>query len=255
MRGWGMTTKASLQRILYVPDTHRPYHDKRAWSLFLQVGKALKPDIIVSMGDLGDFYSVSRHSKSPDKDRKLKWEVSDVNKALDELDALGASRKVFIEGNHCDRLRRYLEERAPELFDVVNIPGLLHLAERRWEFVPYKKHIQIGKVFHTHDVGACGRYACHKALDYYKKGVVTGHVHRIGYVVEGNLAGDQQLSANFGWLGDNKQIDYASQGKVDRDSALGFGLGYLDEESKFLYLVPVPLVKYTCVVEGRLFKG
>lgn len=245
----------TLKRILYVPDTHVPYHNKRAWRLFLQAAKTFKPDIIIAMGDLGDFYSVSAHSKSPNRDRRLKWELAGVNTALDELDALGAKLKVFLGGNHEDRCRRYLEEKAPELFDVVDIPSLLNLDSRKWRYVPYKEHFKLGKVYHTHDVGACGRYACHRALDYYKKGIVTGHVHRIGYVVEGNMAGDQQVSANFGWLGDNKQIDYAPRGKVDRDSALGFGVGYYNEETGFVYLVPVPIVRYTCVLEGKLFRG
>lgn len=242
----------SLTRILYVPDTHRPYHDKQAWQVFLKAARIFKPQMIICMGDFADFYSVSRHAKHPHRDRKLKWELADVRRGLDELDALGAKTKVFLSGNHCHRLARFLEDKAPELFDVIDIPSLFELPQRGWTYVPYGKHFKLGKVFHTHDVGATGRYACHKALDYYKKGVVTGHVHRIGYVVEGNLAGDTQVSANFGWLGDRKAIDYAQEGKVERDSALGFGLGYHNPKTGFVYLVPVPIIKNTCVIEGQL---
>jgi predicted phosphodiesterase len=245
---------SNLQKILIVPDTHRPYHDKRAWKVFMTAAKAFKPDILVCIGDFGDFYSVSRHAKSPDRDRRLKWEVRSVNDGLDELDALGAKRKVFCAGNHCSRMERYIAEKAPELFGMIDIPSLLNLPARKWEYIPYKSHIKIGKIHYTHDVGACGRYAVHKALDYYRKGVVTGHVHRIGLVVEGNLAGDTQISANFGWLGDHRQIDYAQQGKVERDSALGFGIGYM-ESSGVTYLVPVPIVRYKCCVEGKIYAG
>lgn len=244
----------ALERILYIPDLHAPYHDKQAWRLVLKVARTFEPHTIITMGDFGDFYSVSRHAKSPHRDRKLRWELDSVNACLDQLDALGASRKIFIGGNHESRLTRYLQEKAPELFDVVTIPELLHLPTRHWEYVPYGKHIRLGKVFHTHDVGAAGRYACHRALDYYKHGVVTGHVHRMGYVVEGNLGGDTQISANFGWLGDRRQIDYAQEGKVERDSALGFGIGYHDPATHFVYLTPIPIVKNSCVVEGKLYR-
>lgn len=40
--------------------------------------------------------------------------------------------------------------------------------------------------------------------------------------------------------------------KANRDWALGFGMGYL-RENGFVYLQPVPIVEYSCVVEGRLF--
>lgn len=244
----------SLRRLLICPDTHVPYQDKRAWKLFLKAGAAFKPDVLLHIGDLADCYSVSAHSKSPNRDRRLKWEMEEVNKALDQLDALGADTKHFIAGNHESRLERFIEEKAPELFGLVNIPALFKLAERRWTYTPYKKHLRLGKLYFTHDVGACGRYAVHRALDFYRHGVVTGHIHRIGYVVEGNLAGEQQVSANFGWLGDNKAIDYAQQGKVERDSALGFGIGYHDTSTDYVYLCPVPIVHSSCVVEGKLFR-
>lgn len=245
----------SLERHLYIPDTHRPYHDKRAWALMLSVAKVFKPHTIISIGDFGDFYSVSGHSKDPQRDRRLRWEVQSVRAGLDDLDGLGARRKIFIEGNHEDRLRRYLQDKAPELFDVVNVPELLRLKERGWEFVPYKDHIRVGKVYFTHDVGSTGRYAAFRALDMYRHGVVTGHTHKMSYVVEGNLAGEQQLSVILGWLGDSKQIDYLQRGKAIRDCALGFGIGHLDTVSGLLYIQPIPLVKYTCLVDGKLYRG
>lgn len=244
-----------LNRVLIVPDTHRPYHDVRAWRLFLKVAKTFRPHTIVSMGDLADFYTVSAHSKDPRRAGRLAWELRDVHKALDELDALGARQKVFIEGNHCDRLRRYLQDKAPELFNTVSIPTLLRLKERGWAYVPYKQDYKLGKLHFTHDVDNAGRYAAHKALDTYQHSIVTGHTHRLGYIVEGNAVGEHKLSAMFGWLGDVEQIDYMHRVKARKDWALGFGLGYHDPASGIVYLTPVPIIKYTCVIGGKLYRG
>lgn len=244
-----------LRRLLIVPDVHVPYQDTRAWALFLKVGKAFRPDILVVMGDLADFYAVSSHSKDPRRSRDLTWEVGKVNDALDALDTLGARRKIFIEGNHCDRLRRYLEAKAPELFGTVSIPALFRLKERGWAYVPYKHDVQLGKLHLTHDVGNAGRYAAFRALDTYQHSNVTGHSHRFSYVVEGNAVGEYKVSAQFGWLGDVNQIDYMHRARSRKDWALGFGLGYLDPGSGIAYLTPVPIVRYTCVVNGRLFRG
>lgn len=244
-----------LKRLLLVPDSHIPYHDRRAWKLMLKVGKAFKPDIIVTIGDLADFYSVSSHSKDPNRIDSLAEEVEAVNDALDELDSLGATDKRFVAGNHCDRLTRYLQDKAPELFGVVGIPSLFRLNERGWSYTPYKSHTKLGKIHFTHDVQSAGRNSTFKALDTYQHSVVTGHAHRLQYVVEGNAVGEQKVSAQFGWLGDASKVDYMHRAKVNKDWALGFGLGYADSASGIVYMTPVPIVKHTCVVEGKLFKA
>lgn len=241
--------------MLVVPDSHRPYHDERAWQLMIQVGKFIKPHHIAVIGDLADFYSVSSHSKDPSRIRHLKTELRSVNKGLDELDALGAKNKEFIEGNHCDRLSRYLSEKAPELFGLVDTPQLLRLNERGWNYTPYKSHTKIGKLHLTHDVGNAGRYATFKALDAFQHSVVTGHCHRMQYIVEGNAVGNAMVSAQFGWLGDTNKIDYMHALKVKRDWALGFGVGYIHPKTEIAYLVPVPIVNYTVVVNGVYFSG
>ncbi|HYE78164.1 MAG TPA: hypothetical protein VEI97_09265 [bacterium] len=247
--------------MLIVPDAHRPYHDERAWALVLKAAKAFRPQILVVIGDFADFYAVSAHSKDPRRVRDLEWEVGEVKKGLDDLDALGAQRKVYVEGNHEDRLRRYLQDRAPELFGTVSVPKVLGLKERGWEFIPYRRDGKVGKVHITHDVGNAGRYASYKALDVFQHSVVTGHSHRLSYVVEGNAVGEQLLSAQFGWLGDVNRVDYDHRVKALRNWALGFGIGYLDPATGLAYLTPIPIVRaprsgeYTCVVEGKLYKG
>lgn len=254
-----MASDSKLQPVLIVSDTHRPYHDERAWQLMLRVGKKLKPYHIVSIGDLADFYSVSSHSKNPDRALKLDAELADVNKGLDELDALGAKSKKFIAGNHCDRLTRYLQDKAPELFNVVGIPELFKLEERGWQYTPYKDDTKVGRVNFTHDVAAAGRNAVFKALDTYQHSVVTGHTHRMQYVVEGNATGEYKLSAMFGWLGDRTKIDYMHRALVYKNWALGFGVGYVHADTGIAYLTPVPIIEvagtYTCVVNGTLYEG
>lgn len=249
---------AKLQPILFVPDTHRPFHDKKAWGLMLKAAKALKPEIIVCIGDLADFYSVSSHSKSPDRSASLEVEVADVNRGLDELDALGAKRKLFLAGNHEDRLSRYLADKAPELFGLVGIPELLRLKERGWAYTPYKSYTKLGKLHLTHDVGVGGRNAAFKALDVFQHSVASGHVHRLQYFVEGTATGEHKLSCMFGWLGSAKDVDYMQRINVQKNWALGFGVGHLAANG-VVYVVPVPIIpigrKYTCVVNGQLFEG
>jgi predicted phosphodiesterase len=248
-----------LESILFLPDLHCPYHDVRAFDMFLRAGKALKPKHLVVIGDLADFYSVSSHLKDPTRTANLEWEIQEVNGALDQLDALKAKHKYYVSGNHEDRLTRYLQEKAPHLFGVVSIPDLLNLKARGWEYTPYKSQTQIGKLRLTHDVGVAGRYATHKALDTYQHSVVTGHTHRMGYIVEGNAEGEHKLSAAFGWLGDASAVDYMARCNVNKNWTLGFGHGYLNPKTGVVYVTPVPIINvdgtYSCVVNGTAYEG
>mgnify|MGYP003335278505 CR=1 FL=1 len=244
-----------LEPILIVSDAHIPYHDRRAFDLMLRVGRTLKPTHLIIIGDFLDFYAVSAHSKDPNRARQLEVEIGAGADALDQLDQLGAQRKVYISGNHEARLERYLADKAPELFNLVDVPSLLDLKRRGWVHVPYRKDRQLGKLHLTHDVGSAGRNAVFRCLDTYQHSVVTGHTHRLAYIVEGNALGEFKLSAQFGWLGDAKHVDYMQSAKVLKDWALGFGVGYLNPKTGYVYLTPVPIVKYTCVVNGRMYEA
>jgi predicted phosphodiesterase len=246
---------SKLESVLIIPDTHIPYEDARAWDLMMKVAKTFKPEQIVIQGDFPDFYAVSSHSKDPDRKSNLEWEVAAVKKRLDEVDALGAKTKHWIAGNHDDRLRRYLSDKAPELFGLVGIPQLFDLTKRGWTYTPYKEHRKIGRLYATHDVGTAGRFATYKALDTYQHSVITAHTHRMSYLVEGNSVGEYKLSASFGWLGDVNQVDYMTKAVARKNWTLGFGVGYLHKETGVAYLTPVPIVKYTVVVNGVFFQG
>jgi hypothetical protein len=220
----------------------------------MQVGRVLRPKHLVIIGDFADFYSVSDHDKDPERANRMDAELADVDQGLDELDSLGATDKLYIEGNHEDRLRRYLQKN-PALARLVSTEKLLRLKERGWEFVPYKRHAQRGAMHYTHDVGACGRNAVFRTLDTYQHSIVSGHAHRLAYVVEGNAVGDVKLSAMFGCGLDIESVDYTNLAKARKDWCQGFGIGHYDPSSGFSYLVPVPVVKGTVCVNGRLFRA
>lgn len=245
---------ARLRRVLILPDAHIPYHSTVWLDLVLQVGKSFKPDIIAIMGDWGEFYGVSSHAKDAKKANRMDEEIEACNAALDLIDALGATDKLYIEGNHEDRLRRYLMDN-PALHNVVSTEKLLRLKERGWKFTSYKDHAKRGAAYFTHDVGSAGRNAIYKALGLYQKTIITAHTHRMQMVVEGSVTGEPTLAASFGWGGDVEQIDYMNRATARRDWALGMGVGYLDPSSGIVYLTPIPVVRKTVCVEGRVFRA
>lgn len=220
----------------------------------LKFARWWKPDEIVVLGDFADFYSVSSHSKSPDRTRKLEEEAAAVNRRLSQLDELGAASKFYVAGNHEDRLDRYLADKAPELHGLVNFEQLFKLTERGWHVTPYKRSLKRGKLTITHDAGNAGAVAHTKALDAFQGNVVIGHTHRMAVSYVGNARGKTHVGAMFGWLGDVEAVDYLHQIQAQRAWHLGFGIGY-QEPNGVIHLQPVPMIEYRCVVEGKLFKG
>lgn len=242
-----------MKKILFVPDTHVPYEDKSAWALLLKAGREFKPDIVVILGDFADFYAVSDHDKNPNRTRLLDVEIAEVNMRLTDLDRLNASQRFYVKGNHEDRLERYLMRRAPELFNMVRIRELFKLDERGWRCVEYKDHLTLGKLNITHDTGSAGKDAHMKSLNDFQDNVIIGHTHRIGYTIVGNAKGKPHVGAMLGWLGDFKQVDYMHRIKAARDWAHGFGIGHM-EPSGVVHVQPVPIIKNSVVLNGKLIR-
>lgn len=247
---------STLERLLIVPDTHVPYHDRRAVDLVLAAGEKFKPDRVIHMGDLGDFYEISDYVKDPTRAFAFDEEVEQCRLVRSAFDALGAKRKDFIEGNHENRLPRYLKKQAPELFGAVTVDGLLKLTENDWSITPYEDSLKVGSVYFTHaGSGTSGRYSTARAVDEFQESVVIGHHHSQAWLVEGDALGNHHVGAQFGWLGDERFVDYTKRVKVRRKWSLGFGLGYHNKRTGTIYLVPCPIVKYRCLVEGEELRG
>jgi hypothetical protein len=245
----------SLKKLAFIPDVHCPYHDVTAVDLVIKVLTSYQPDTIVIGGDFADFYAVSSHSKDPERIAATSF-TSEVRQSRELLGRFAklAKTRIFIEGNHEDRYRRYLADVAPELSGIATVPELLHIEKLGFSFVPYKSHVKIGKLSLTHDCGNAGRTAHLNAMDTFQGSIIINHTHRMSYTVEGDANGQAHVGAMFGWLGDITKVDYMHRIKANRNWALGFGIGYHDLKTDYVYVQPIPLVNYTCVVEGKLYK-
>ena len=241
---------SDLEKILVIPDTHVPFEDGAAFAVLMAAARVVRPHTVVFLGDFADFMSVSFHPRELGRrGYTLKEEADAVNARLDEIQTLGAQRVVFIKGNHEYRLERYLTEKAPELFGLVDTKALFRFADRGWECVEYRQHLKIGKMHFTHDVGHAGIYAHRQSRMAYEGNVVIGHVHRLAYEVAGTSKGPAHVGIALGWLGDKGAIDYMHAAKASQWT-LGFGVAYHERDTGNVHVTPVPIVDYRCVVEG-----
>jgi hypothetical protein len=153
----------------------------------------LRPDRVVFIGDLLTLDSLSAW----DKDKRKKMEGRRYQKDIDAgkrflanvYSSGGHKCKEYIltEGNHEDRLWRYLD--GQPLFDgAVDYREDLGITDLGWKYVPYKEHYVYKGVYFTHvPINEAGRpvggdSACKRALGIYQHSVVFGHTHKLASV-------------------------------------------------------------------------
>lgn len=243
----------SHKKVLFVPDCHHPYVDFRAWNLMLRAAQDIGFHSIIVLGDFVDFDSVSSHGRSVIRDvPTLAEEFYAGNKALDSLDDLGASFKSYIFGNHENRFDRYICDKAA-LRGLTSVESELGLEERGWHKVEYRRELQYGKLYITHDCDNAGENAHSLALRKAGASIIIGHTHRVGYCVRGNLRGKPQVGAMFGWLGDSTKVEYKSNASARHEWALGFGVGVVDNDGT-CFVTPCPIVDYRVSVFGKIYR-
>ena len=242
-----------LKRVLFIPDAHTPYHDRRALEglLLLRVLPAFKWDTICVLGDWWDNYSISSFVKTPTREHSWRKEMTCGERLLEQISETPARRFIFLKGNHEQRPERIIADKLPPLYD--EFMSKTHYPPG-WEVIEYMKSTTIGKVHVTHDVGFAGLNSTQQTLIACGDNIVHGHSHIMSYLVRGNAMGDIHVGACFGWLGDYKKVDYRHRMRVQREWVLGFGVGYL-RPNGIIHLQPIPIVKYSAVVEGRLFQA
>jgi predicted phosphodiesterase len=245
-----------LTKILFLPDTHTPYHDARAVEglIIERVMPGWKPDVLVILGDWFDNYAVSRFTKNPKRLRGLQAELEVGVRLLRRFEAFPFKRRIFLEGNHEARLLKATADKMPEVYEFMERAWATLFTAGKWEYVPYMEDIHLGKLYATHDVGRAGEQSTRLSLVDYQDNVVIGHNHLMDFVVRSNAKGIPHVGASFGWLGDVLKIDYRHRMKSRRDYVLGFGVGYL-RPNGLIHIVPVPIVQYSALVEGVLYVG
>ncbi len=168
-------------RVFVCGDVHVPYHDAAAVKACVRAAGEFKPDVFVMNGDLLDFEALSRFLSNPRT-------VSDPQKELDVGAAMlrrfeaavgSKCRRVFLLGNHEERLEKYLTKNAPQLLSLrsLNLSDLLGLAG--WTVVQYPQFHKIGGLIVQHGVSYGSTTIDRNIAKFGGFDCVQGHSHRI----------------------------------------------------------------------------
>jgi predicted MPP superfamily phosphohydrolase len=187
------STTPKTERVVFLSDIHVPYHDPVAITLVYKFLSWFKPTGIYVIGDLLDFYSLSRFDKDPTRLLTLQQELDEGVEFLAKLRSICPEAYIYFrEGNHEYRLTRYLCAH-PELYTLraLQLPAMLKFKDLEIEYCDYNgalDHygflVEHGDIVRRHS-----GYTAKGMLD--KRGIsgITGHTHRMGSHFQTNTAG------------------------------------------------------------------
>lgn len=192
-------------------DPHIPYHHAPSLKLALMYGYEHGVDSIIINGDGIDFYGISRFSKRPTMP-SLKTELDTAKLILERIrEKFNTEKIVWKDGNHDERLEKYIADKAPALYDLTERPSirtLLGLDKLNIDYVTDKRIIKIGKLnlLHGHEI-LSGAGAVNLARTVRLKAnanVAFGHFHKTQEDIYTNIEGETIGSWAIGCLCDLK---------------------------------------------------
>jgi len=208
MDDWGKVALRGVKRVLILADVHLPFTDDDAFYAALQYGKDHGADCILLNGDFMDFYQASYHERNP-----LERNMAHERKL--GMDTLAYIRQefpgaqiVWKEGNHEERWRRYIWQKAPEVYGIeaFDIPHLMKLDRWNVRWVDRKRPITVGKlnVIHGHEYQGGMSGPVNPARTLFLKArapAICGHHHKTAEH-SGRTINDKLISCwSTGWLG------------------------------------------------------
>jgi UDP-2,3-diacylglucosamine pyrophosphatase LpxH len=243
---------------IFLSDIHFPFQDRPSWGLTLEVMKDLKPNLVFLGGDILDCYAVSKYDREPS--RKLTLQ-QDLNYAYEELSkirkAVGKEAEiVFLEGNHEQRLKKFLSSKAEELsvLEALELRHLLKLDSLNIKWIDNGTRTKIGKLWHLHgnEIAGGGANIAKSKFDKLGSNVIFGHHHKLQSYTKRNYEGEVCGAWANGCLSD-LQPDYAHF----TDWILGFSLIDYGKTGNF-NVDQVPIIKpsvnsrtASCFIRGK----
>ncbi len=194
--GWAVhELPIGIKRWLIISDMHVPYHSK-SLKTALEYGRG-QCDGVLILGDLMDFYQLSVFEKDPRK-RNCESEIEMTQKVLDAVEKLQPKKIIYKGGNHEARLPRYLMQRVPEMFAVIdlhcNMDSILGLTQRGITWI-HDRHALVHQeltLLHGHEFGNRFSSPVNPARGAFLRAhacVLQGHEHRTSDHTETTING------------------------------------------------------------------
>lgn len=239
------------ERLAFIGDVHCPYQDERAVKMVLKFLKDYKPTHLYLIGDIIDFYGLSRFDKSPDRITVLGEEIDETVELLDRIRKTCPRSKIFFQdGNHEARLDTW-KCKHPEVAALkqLTVPALLELDKFNIKHTNYAgswNHADMS-INHGNVVrGKSGASAYGELEKRYSSGI-SGHTHRMA-AIHTTRGGKQYSWYENGCLCETEP-DYCT----NPDWQQGFHVSSVIDGKTFT--TPMPIRDHKMIYSGTVYSG
>jgi predicted phosphodiesterase len=234
---------------LILSDIHMPYHDLGVLSMAIEYGiKNNIPGIILN-GDTMDFFAASKYATDPRK-RNLGKEIEQGQEFVKTLSSLFKQR-LWKDGNHEERWKKYLWTKAPELtgVEIFELENILRLEENGWLYVDSRAEIHAGNNFtfvHGHEFSESIYSPVNPARGLYLRfedNAICGHYHRSSHHSQKTGRGKIKVTWSTGCLC-LLRPEYSSMNKWN----CGFAIWSRESEHDFH-------IRNFKIIDGKIYEG
>ncbi len=242
-------TRLKKIKAVIANDLHIPFQDEVAIELFFQFVKKKSPHQIILLGDICDFYSVSRFDKNPTRIANLQADLDKTLAFLERCRENYTGEIHYIQGNHERRLRKYLWKEAKALSSLrsLELSKLLNFDNIG---IMYHEHgYQLGDLFCTHG-SLIRKHAGYTARAEFEKNGCTGisaHTHRDGKYTVRNRNG------HFAWW-ENYCLCDLNPEYIEGVANWTQGFSCATLVGNRPYVEQIPILKGAYIYGGRIHK-
>jgi UDP-2,3-diacylglucosamine pyrophosphatase LpxH len=252
--------RSTYQLVVIANDFHIPFHDERVLLLFKLFLRRERPDWLILDGDFQDFWEISRYDHTPRMGKEFRAEIEIGKRLLRSFRrSLPHGRITWIEGNHEFRLRKYLIQKARELYGLpgLSMPELFDLKRLKIEYAACHpsaskftdNFIRVGNLYvgHWDKASKHAAYAAKNLVEEKGVSLLQGHTHRFGSHARTTVDGRVLLGIeNFSMC--SREQSYVRYPNWQ----LGFSVVYLNPANGRFQWFPVPIGRdYRFVWRGR----
>lgn len=259
-------SRHQVQTALLISDSHYLEHDPAALACVYGAIPVLRPSVFVGNGDLLECLAANAHDNKRRGGTRRSDDLKDAIRAeagqcLREFvrpltEALGPDcRKVYLFGNHEDRVRRAMEKSASE--DEIKLAELLKLRALGWEYDDEPNaHFDLWGIDVQHGdepcAGGSGMYAARWRAVGYGRDVIFGHTHTAARFSHPREGGPVRGINNPCLCGIERARSWS--GNSRRAWSHGFTVIRRVEGSR-PFIDMVEIIDGRCVVDGVLVDG
>lgn len=237
------------EKHVFLGDMQIPFHDALTVDLTIRFVTDWQPDHIWLLGDIIDFYQISRFNKDP---RRLNDLQKDIDAAIGVLERIRgdcpSAAIHFIGGNHEYRMQRFkMENAGTHSLRALEIDNLLELKSLDIDYTPYDDGVDYKGFYICHGI-LVSKHSGWTAKAHYERfgGCgMCGHSHRGGSHLV-TKRGDTE-----GWWENFCLCDLNPEYVQSPNWQQGFSIGYFMDDR--FHITQVPIIGYKFIVEGELY--